>query len=328
MKHVFLALVLFMLAAWPAPAQQTRVITDHAGFEIAIPARPKRIITLNDWTVTVMVHELGGDLVGSSGRIDRDGSYFMRSARELYGLSFGEIELASIHGMVDVERIAALKPDLIIATLGDTLAWRDQLSLIAPTIFFDPMNGISPIRKYRQMAEWLGREDRFEDLQSQYRDRLEAVRPLFNTTSGPPSYVVIVPEPRGGTVRIFRDYGSLTTVLDDLRFRRGPVTDLVPETEEGGNFSAEMIGMLDTDFIFTTHTDPTAVNGTETMLRQLDRVAPGYRDTLPAVRGKRFASLSRFHAFPPTFAAMSYVLDQLSAERAGANAVDAIHRTK
>lgn len=313
MTKSILAAMVLALTASVAFAQETRTITDHAGFEVTYPAEPLRIVSLHDWTATVMAYELGANLVGSSGRLDNNGEYFIRSGRELYDLGFSDegIELASVHGELDMERIASLQPDLIIGNVGDTLEYREQLALIAPTIMFDPMNGQDPIEQYEQFADWLGEDAKFAELKAAYDARIEQAKATMVADGVAPSYVAMMPNPEDGDLRIFRVYGAQSAVLDDLGFTHAALVDTIPTTEQDANFSAEVISQLDTDYIFTTHISDRGEN-LETMMAQLDAIAPGYRNLLPAVKNNNFVSMSRFHVYPTTFAAMNYVLDDLA----------------
>lgn len=311
MKRTLLAAMALTMMVSTVFAQETRTITDHAGFEVTYPAEPLRIVSLHDWSATVMAYELGANLIGSSGRLDNSGEYFIRSGRELYDLGFGEgVELASVHGELDMERIASLQPDLIIGNVGDTLEYREQLALIAPTIMFDPANGQDPIEQYAEFAGWLGKDAKFDELHAAYEARAEAAKATLLKNGTAPSYVALMPNPEDGDLRIFRVYGAQTAVLDDLGFTHAALVDTIPATEQDGNFSAEVIGQLDTAYIFTTHISDRGEDQ-EAMMAQLDTIAPGYRNLLPAVKNNRFISMSRFHVFPTTFAAMNYVLDQL-----------------
>ncbi|WEK02892.1 MAG: ABC transporter substrate-binding protein [Candidatus Devosia phytovorans] len=296
----------------PGVAQDMRSVTDHANYTVEIPVDPQRIVSLHDWTATVMTYELGGNLIGSSGRLDNEGNYFVRSGRELYDLGFDQIEMASVHGELDMERIAALKPDLIIGNLGDTIEFRDQLAAIAPTVIFDPMNGQPPLANYRTLADWVARPERFDELNAEYETRIDEVRAELFGDRPAPSYAAILPNTESGELRVFRNYGALTTVLEDLGFTHASIMDQVPETEQEANFSAEVIAQVDSDYAFLTHISDRG-ESLETIMTEFDQIAPGYRELLPAAKNGRFISMSRFHVYPTTFAAMNYVLDELVA---------------
>jgi iron complex transport system substrate-binding protein len=310
--RIFVLATALATLVMPAVAQDTKTITDHAGFEVTLPVEPLRIVSLHDWTATVMAYELGANLIGSTGRLDNDGNYFVRSGRELYDLTFDDVEMASVHGQLDMEMIAGLEPDVIIGNLGDTLEFREQLNLIAPTIMFDPQNGHPPLDNYAELAGWVNRIERFDELETKYDSRIEAAKAEYMAAAPAPTYVAMTPNPEDGDLRIFRNYGALTTVLEDLGFVHGAITEQVPEGEQEANFSAEVIGEFDTDYVFTHHI-PDEGESLEVLMAQLDEIAPGYRDFLPAVANDRFISMSRFHVYPTTFAAMNYVLDELEA---------------
>ncbi|SEQ61640.1 iron complex transport system substrate-binding protein [Devosia sp. YR412] len=297
-----------------ARAQDTHTITDHAGFAVEIPVEPLRVVSLHDWTATVMTYELGGNLVGSTGRLNKTtGEYFIRSGRELYQLGFGHgVEMASVHGQLDMEMIAALEPDLIIGNTGDTLEFRDQLNLIAPTMMFDPQNGHAPLDNYRDLAGWVNRTEKFDELLAQYEARIAAAKPIIMAENAAPTYVAMTPNPEDGDIRIFSTYGAQTQVLEDLGFLHGAIADRVPDGEQEAYFSAEIIGELNTDYIFSSHIVDDGEDET-TMLKQLEEVAPGASQTLPSVQNNKFISMQRFFVYPTTFAAMNYVLDELEA---------------
>ncbi|ARO16001.1 iron complex transport system substrate-binding protein (plasmid) [Ketogulonicigenium robustum] len=307
MKRSIVILAAALPMALPAAAQEVRTVTDHMGFEVVVPDVPQRVVTLNDWTTTVMAHELGANVVGSGGRVGSDGAPYMRSMRELYGVEFGdEIALASIHGELDAERIAALRPDLIIALESDAMPYRAQLASIAPVLMYAAENGQSGLENYADLAEWLGKGAAFDALQAGYEARVQDVRGRMPAAPG--SYIAMLPNPREGTIYIYRTYGSMTVVLEDLGFSRDPMMDAVPEGAQSMVSSAELIGGITADSIFMTHI-PDRGEDLGVLMGQLDEIAPGYRDFLPAVAAGNVVSLPRFHVYPPTFAAMGQVLD-------------------
>ncbi|MFT4170918.1 MAG: ABC transporter substrate-binding protein [Rhodocyclaceae bacterium] len=304
-------LSLLLLACAPLHAREVRTVTDHSGQRVSYPAAPQRIVSLHDWTATVMVHELGGGLIGSTGRLGRDARYSIRSGHELYGLGFDTLAMASVHGMLDMEQIAKLEPDLIIGNLGDTLAYRDQLSLIAPTLIFNPANGREPLDNYRELAGWIGQAQRFDTFKAAYDTRIATLRHLFRmSVDAPPTYLMLQPNAENGQIRIFRHYGALTTVLRDLGFVPTPLTEQVPKGFEEVSVSAEILGELSADYLFTTHNAGRG-DTLDNVMAEMERVTGGYRGALPAARHGRFISMSRFHVYPTTFAALNYVLDRL-----------------
>jgi iron complex transport system substrate-binding protein len=54
-----LGLILALVLALPAAARETRAIDDDTGTEVEVPAKPRRIVTLHDLTLTLPLVELG-----------------------------------------------------------------------------------------------------------------------------------------------------------------------------------------------------------------------------------------------------------------------------
>ncbi|WJH41104.1 ABC transporter substrate-binding protein [Aliirhizobium terrae] len=307
MRSVFLA---FLLLISPlAATASARSVTDHDGRTVEVPDAPQRIISLHDWTLTVMAIELGAPLVASNGRLAADGSMFIRGARELFDLDFTKVELASVHGKPDLERIRTLKPDLIVANAGDYSALAEQLSTIAPTLMFNPENGKPGFELYKEFAGWIGKESRFEELQAAYDARIKALHEILGDAVGDSTYAAILTNGRDGTLSVLKEYGVLTTVLDDLGFQRIPLTETVPAGTSRMTIGAELIGELDADLIVTSYL-PESGGTPETVFDDLDRIAPGYRDFLRAYADKRIFSFSRYEVYPTSFRGADLLLDQ------------------
>lgn len=307
------AAVLFTCLALPAFAQDLRTVTDHADRVVEVPAAPQRIVSLSDWTTTIMAHELGITPVASVGRQDGENAYHIRSARELYDLGFSdELGLASIHGQLDMERIASFQPDLIVGLYSDTINHLDNLSLIAPVLLFDTENGKAPLDNYADFASWIGKGAEFETLKAEYEARVAAYRASHPDAGALGSYLVIRSNAENGDITLYRTFGAITTVLDDIGFPQHPIAGQIPETEQRSTFSAEMVGEMNADYLFAGHMEDRGEVAQDSF-DQLEQVAPGALDFLSAAQNDRFVSVSRFHVSPPTFAAMNYFLDHLEA---------------
>lgn len=304
-----LALAVALLFTLVAPSL-ARTVTDHEGRQVEVPDRPQRIVSLHDWTLTVMARELDAPLIASVGRPGADGKPFMRGARELFGLTFDDIALASLHGKPDLERIRALKPDLIIANSGDFAALADQLSTIAPTLMFNPENGKPPLVLYREFAGWLGREARFEELKAGYDQKIAQTRFALGSLAGQ-SYAAILADGRDGSLTILKHYGVLTIVLDDLGLKHMPLADSVPNGQGRMRIGAELVGEIDADMIVTTYLPENGATA-RSIFADLDRVAPGYQDFLRAYAQKRILSFSRYLVYPTSFRGAEILLDEIA----------------
>jgi iron complex transport system substrate-binding protein len=304
----FLVLAWALLFALTAPAL-ARIVADHEGRTVEVPDHPQRILSLHDWTITVMARELDAPLIGSIGRASPDGQPFIRGARELFGLTFDQIALASLHGKPDLERIRAFKPDLIVANVGDFTALTDQLSVIAPTLMFNPENGKPPLVLYHEFAGWIGRQARFDELKAAYDRKLEQTRAALGPSAGG-SYAAILADGRHGSLSILKQYGVLTMVLDDLGLHRVALADSVPEGQSRMRIGAELLGELDADMIVTTYLPENGASS-QSIFTDLERIAPGYQDFLRAYVQKRIFSFSRYEVYPTSFKGASLLLDKL-----------------
>lgn len=291
---------------------QGRVVTDHGGYTVAVPDAPQRIVSLHDWTLTVMIHELGAPLAASSGRLAADGSFYMRGARELFGLDFSRLALASVHGKPDLERIRAMKPDLILANSGDYAPLRAQLATLAPTLMFDGEQGRPMLALYQDLAGWLGREAQFQQLLAGYRAELTATRQrLVEQQPVAPSYVALLVNGRDGSLQIVKEYGALTTVLDDLGLRRLPIVSQVPAGRDRMVIGAEWLDVIDADYIVTSYL-PEHGDDADSLARDLERIAPGARRFLKAFQYGQVVSLPRYQVYPPSFSGLHLTLQALS----------------
>ncbi|MDP9835491.1 iron complex transport system substrate-binding protein [Neorhizobium huautlense] len=302
-------LVLAATLAFVSPAA-ARNVTDHGGNVVEVPDAPQRILSLHDWTLTVMTRELDAPLIASAGRLAPDGTTFIRGGRELFGLNFDQIALAAIHGKPDLERIRSLKPDLIVANIGDYSALREQLSTIAPTLMFDAENGDKPFDLYRQYAGWIGRQARFDALKAAYDKRITEARQKLPKTLIDGSYSAILANERDGTLTMLKEYGVQTTVLDDLGMSRTALAQSVPEGQSRMTIGAELIGEIDADLIVTSYL-PESGESPESIFPALTRIAPGYEAFLRAHEAKRILSFSRYEIYPPSFRGADIFLDRL-----------------
>ena len=116
LRKLVLAIGIAGALASAAPAQDVRVFTDDTGRDVTIPVKPQRIVALQDLFFTIPLIELGVNPVGSMGRTADDGSHFIRSSKTVTGLDFDNSDIVYVGGSTpDLEAIAALQPDLIIA---------------------------------------------------------------------------------------------------------------------------------------------------------------------------------------------------------------------
>lgn len=307
-SHKTSAFLLCIALLLPSPSVLARVVRDHTNAQVQVPDHPLRVVSLHDWTLTVMSYELGVQLIGSTGRLAANGNYFIRGAQELFGLGFDNITLASVHGKLDLERIRLLNPDIILGNVGDVARLRENLTTIAPVLLFAPNNGQRPLELYRQFASWVGKTEQFEKLYASYQSNIHTLqRRLSETHIDGASYIVLTPNGRDGTLTVHSEYGVLTTLLDDLGLKRLPITDEISNGKSSMIVSPEMLDRLDADFIITAYLGQRGETA-DTFATELSRLAPGAQGFLKAFDTGDVISFPRNQVYPTSFKGLNQAM--------------------
>lgn len=236
------------------------VTIEHANGSTTVEERPERIVTLNvQWTDAVVamgVTPLAYVLDQASGET------------EPYPWQRGRLEGAEridTTGSVPYEKIAALRPDLILTTyLGMEPADFDKLRQIAPTI---GMLGDLQVDPWEQQVEVvgqvLGEADRADDVVAGVHDEVGALAAdlpgLEGKTYVAANYVAgdgiyVIADPEDGASRLFYALGMEIAP---------EVLALDPEAVGRVQISTEQVGVLDADFIgiLTNGSDPAELPG-------------------------------------------------------------------
>jgi iron complex transport system substrate-binding protein len=131
----------------PAPAEiATPTTVSHALGETTIPATPQRIIAL-EWTYVEDLLALGIQPVGVA---DIDG--YNNWVQIPVELSADVVDVGTRQSP-NLETIAGLAPDLIIAPSFRIAEIYEQLSEIAPTLAFDPYPTDDRVTQYEEMRQ-------------------------------------------------------------------------------------------------------------------------------------------------------------------------------
>jgi iron complex transport system substrate-binding protein len=205
----------------------------HAAGTTEIPSEPQRVVVLDTGELDDVL-SLGITPVGmatTDGQTDVF-SYLQDKAE-------GIPTVGSINEL-NLEAIAALKPDLI---LGSTLRAENlypHLSSIAPTVF-STRPGFPWKENFLLVADSLGKEDAATALLNQYQERADAVR---RSIKGDPkiSMVRFLPD----TIRVYGNLSFIGVILDDVGLTRPELSDVDDLAVE---LSAETIDKADADWI-------------------------------------------------------------------------------
>lgn len=192
----------------------------HALGQTCVKGVPKRVVTL-EWTYTEDLLALGVQPVGAA-----DIAGYKEWVRVPVALS-GNVQDVGTRQQPNLERIRALKPDLIItAKLRSTQNYA-QLSAIAPTLVFDPYAGESQYAEMRQafttIAGVLGRTGTARQVLSNLDARLSRVAGELKAGGRRGESFVLAQAftARGGTptMRLFTKNSLASEVLEKVGLR-------------------------------------------------------------------------------------------------------------
>ncbi|MBO0661895.1 ABC transporter substrate-binding protein [Jiella sp. MQZ9-1] len=295
MRAIVLGLFLSLAGIGAARAEPI-VIHDDSGHDVTLASPPQRIASLYDVDVTIPLIELGVMPIASHGRLDRHGNPYMRSSALLTGVDFDNSDIAFIGATdIDLEALAALKPDLIITALSRPTPI-EQLRKIAPTIVINADLGAPHI--YRLLAAATGREQQLKRLERRYGEQIA----LLKTQLHPQDYSVSVFQPLRGKLDVYHSYRAIGQVLRDAGFRFPKLIDSVPEGQSRV-VSAEYLPDLDADVIF----DPYRADrpgGAKAEIRAMEKMVPGFCRFLSACRAGHYLLIPRDEAISNSYAAL------------------------
>lgn len=235
--------------AGPAASEGGTRTVEHALGSTEVPAEVERVVVLDTGELDAVV-SLG---VTPVGMVTTDVS------QEFVGYLADELEGTQGVGTIaepNLERIAALEPDLIVS---NTVRHEDiypQLSAIAPTVLAADV-GDTWKDTLRLVGEALGRGDRAEELIGDYEARAAEVGRAV--TGGDPAGVsVSMVRFLPGQVRMYGEASFIGTVLADAGFARPPSQQVADTFVE---VSPEQITQADADVVFTSvYGDPAATD--------------------------------------------------------------------
>lgn len=213
--------------------KKTRMVK-HAMGTAKITGRPDRVVVLDTGELDSAV-ALGVKPVGAVEAIPGAGfpDYLAKQAKG--------VEIVGSIEQPNLEKIAALKPDLILSSKLRHEAIHDQLSEIAPTVFTETV-GVTWKKNFRLHAQALGRSGQAERLTEEYEQKIRAFREALGDRADDASVSVV--RSVGSEVRIYMKASFIGTILEDAGLPRPKPQDKDVFSE---NASRERIPDLDAD---------------------------------------------------------------------------------
>jgi iron complex transport system substrate-binding protein len=219
----------------------TRSYEDVTGHVLTLPARPRRVVALSEPTLDAAI-ALGVTPVASTlGRGQGTIAHYLQARA-------GRVQSVGILGQPNLERVARLRPDVILTDGTATLdgATLDKLRRFAPTVVVS-RTGEDWRRAFQQTAAILGRTGHADRLLARYDARVAAIKAKLGSNAR--AQVSIVRWGGIGLPAVLMTELASSRVLADLGLRRPPSQD-----RKGPGHSVpvslEQIDRLDGDWMF------------------------------------------------------------------------------
>ncbi|WP_335869817.1 ABC transporter substrate-binding protein [Bacillus sp. 2205SS5-2] len=248
---LFLLLLAVMFALAACGSNEKKATTDeetsntesrsytvkHAMGTTDIPETPKKIVILtNEGTEALL--SLGVTLAGAVQSWTGDPWY------DHIAEKMSDVKVVGLESQVNVEAVAALKPDLIIGNKMRQEEIYDQLSLIAPTVFAETLRG-NWKENFELYAEAVNRTEEGEEVISAYDER---IRSLQESLGEKVDMEVSMVRFMAGDVRIYHKDSFSGVILEQIGFAR-PESQNVDDFAEKG-VTKERIPAMDGDILF------------------------------------------------------------------------------
>ncbi|MEM7734453.1 MAG: ABC transporter substrate-binding protein [Deinococcota bacterium] len=286
----------------------------HVGGETCIPEKAERIVSLHDQSFTLSLLELGAPVVGSMGRIDDDGNFYMRAVDLMLGLDFENSGITYVGAWdeTDYEMIASLEPDLIIGWDGDA-QYSDKHEAIAPAVYI-AASTTDPLAVARSTADAAGLLPEWEAQLAIYRANIDRAKYAFPQAEGA-SYSKI--QGWDGNLEVYAGFGGLTMVLEDLGFVRTSFGQDMADRgiAWGETVSAEVLPELQADYLFDTYTIAYGDTLADPYER-LNEVFPNWCDFLTACGEGRYIVLPREYSTGYSFTQLNTLIHLISTHAA------------
>lgn len=213
----------------------TRTVS-HAMGETEVPEKPEKVVILtNEGTETLLA--MGVTPVGAVQSWLGDPWY------EHISDDMKDVEVVGTESEVNLEAVAALKPDLIIGNKLRQEDIYDQLSAIAPTVYSETLKGDWQ-ENFKFYANALNLEDKGEEVMTTYNDRIDS---MSEELSDQLDQKVSVVRFLAGQTRIYYKDSFSGVILEQLGFDR-------PESQQKEDFAEEVtkerIPEMDGDVLF------------------------------------------------------------------------------
>ncbi|MFV0413745.1 MAG: ABC transporter substrate-binding protein [Oscillospiraceae bacterium] len=226
---------------------ETNTVEDMKG-TVEIPANPQRIVDVSGSADELII--LGIPFIASANTSMFDGvtvpeylqEYFTENNVEIVG------NYSGASGDLNLEKIAELKPDLIIMNIRHEKVY-EQLKAIAPTVMLsDDINFVNWRGRFEQLGGWFGKEEAVAAWLDGYDAKAAELSEQVSAVVGGESFAVIEANSvHFGSYYVYRTAGPGELIFDELKLTPSAG---VPEEVWGEVVDAEYFANIDADHIF------------------------------------------------------------------------------
>lgn len=215
---------------------------------VEIPADPKRIVDVSGSADELII--LGVPFIASANTSMFDGitvpdylkDYFTENNVETVG------NYSGASGDLNLEKIAELKPDLIIMNIRHDKVY-EQLKAIAPTVMLnDDISFVDWQGRFQQLGKWFGKEEVVSDWIKGYEAKARELAAKVKEAAKDETFAVLEANSvHFGSYYVYRTGGPGDLIFGAMGL---PVSSGVPEGVWGEVVDAEYFSKIDADHIF------------------------------------------------------------------------------
>lgn len=225
-----------------------RMFTDGVGRDVEIPVNPQRIVVLHDSNGPAQILSLGVKPVGMA---TRDGVFHLADQYDLSG-----VEGIGDYGLMSMETILALEPDLIIGyTFGGQLFYEpseiESYESIAPFVIMETATSVEDVMA--GFGDLLDEQAEVEAQRNRYLRRIAQVRSHLPENLDDIRISVISMAPDNQIYTFGRGWFSSGEVFEDIGFSSYPDNQSSGAAVEQGwlpYVSIEAFSDFDGDVVF------------------------------------------------------------------------------
>ncbi len=292
---------------------EAREVVDTMGRTVDIPDKPDRVVVMSEPAIGVPMIELGVNPVGSFGRAD-DGTYQVGAdfIDILFGPDQKKPQGIGNNRQVDLEKLYAMKPDLIIGTEFDVDKLK-QLSSVAPVYMQHYTTGhLDNFAIEENLAKLFGKENAFQALKTDYQQDVEETKKQLPESLENKTYLPVIIMDQ---INIVGEGIGVSQPLNDLGMKPFEVSK--DKTHSDGSpkivlpISAEAFGSLDPDILVVIINWGAPDKSSEATREALNKLVPGWENYMKPAREGRVIYLDGSKVFTPSFKSAHYTLSEV-----------------